>query len=82
MQKNSRHLLRNWLWEAMFFFLDNAITGYKCLKSADISMIVQGIYTPSKKIVTNSGVLGDLKNYHSLCSPYDTWYCAIFMEIR
>ena len=65
-----------------FFFLENAITGSECLKPADISRIVQGIYTPLKKIATISGVLGDLINYHSLHSPYDTQYCAIFMERR
>ena len=31
-----------------FFLLDNAITGSKCLKPANICQIVQGIYTPSK----------------------------------
>ena len=65
-----------------FFFLDNAITGSKCLKPAGISKIAQGIYTPLKKIVTNPDVLGDLINYCSLCSPYDTQYYAIFMERR
>ena len=65
-----------------FFFLDNTITGSKCLNPADISRIGQGINTPSKKIVTISGVLGDLINYHSLCSLDDTQYCAIFIENR
>ena len=42
----------------MFFFWDNAISGSKCLKPADVCRIAQGIYTPLKKIVTISGVLG------------------------
>ena len=40
--------------------------------------MVQGIYTPSKKIVANSGVLGDLINYRSLHSPYNTVLCNIY----
>ena len=47
MQKNSKH------WETgygrlCFFFLDNTITSFKCLKLADILRRSQGIYTPSK----------------------------------
>ena len=49
MQKNSRHLLQNWLWEAVFLFFDNTITSFKFLKLADILRRSQGIYTPSKK---------------------------------
>ena len=59
--------------------LDNAITGSKCLKPANISQIAQDIYTLLKK-VTTSGMLSDLINYCSLHSPYDTQYCAIFMK--
>ena len=40
------------------------------------------VLIPFNKIVTISGVLGDLINYHSLCSPYDTQYCTIFMAKR
>ena len=58
-----------------FFFLDNEITGSKCLKPAIICRIAKGIYTLSKKIVTVSGVWSDLINYCSLCSPYDTVLC-------
>ena len=39
--------------------------------------IVQGIYTPSKKM---SLFLSDIINYRPLHSPYDTQYCAIFTE--
>ena len=42
--------------------------------------IMQSLTPLWKKIVANSGVLGDLINYRSLCSPYNTQYCAIFME--
>ena len=38
------------------------------------------VFIPLQKIVTISGVLGDLINYHSLHSPYDTQYCEIFTK--
>ena len=55
---------------------------FPSMKQADISKMVEAIYTSLKKIVTISGVLGDLINYHSLHSPYDTqlgggWVCWI-----
>ena len=84
MQKNSRSLnyCKTGYRRLCFFFLDNTITSFKFLKLADILRKSQGIYTPSKKIVTVSGVLGVLINYRSLHSPYDTQYCANFMEKR
>ena len=63
-------------------FLDNAITGSKYLKPADICRICAGYLYPFKFFFTISGVLGDLINYHSLRSLYNTQYCAIFMERR
>ena len=65
-----------------FFFLDNAITGSKCLKPANMSGDHAGYLYPFQKNVTIPGVLGDLINYHPLHSPYDTQYCAIFTERR
>ena len=69
MQKNSIHLLRTGYVRPCFFFLDNTIACSKCLKQADISRRSQGIYSPWKKIVTDSGVP---INYHSLYLPYNT----------
>ena len=61
-----------------FFFLDNTITFSKCLKWAVLLRRLEGIYIPSKKIVTFSGVL---INYNSLCS-LDTVCCAISTVTR
>ena len=62
-----------------FFFLDNAITCFECLKKADLLRRLQGIYIPLIKIVIVSGVL---INYRSLCLPNDRVCCAISTIIR
>ena len=73
-QKNSRHILRNWLSGPCFFFLDNTNHSFQVSEmSWSIEMIARYLWL-SKNIVTISGVM---INNCSLYSSDDTLYCAV-----